>query len=249
MTRLVFLHIPKTAGQTVHHQICSVIGETNTSPIRLHSQAPSDQHFPSGYGFYSGHLDWLHLSDVPEPRFVFTILRDPRERIASLYFFLRREAESTCPQDLQKPQFTGRKMILSQSADDYFFGGDPAWQRFIRDHYDNFYCTYFATRKMRGSKDLDGLTSEQILEKAEAASQDIDAVYAVSDLSALESDLFNLLGKRVSLVGNRQNTAPEPPQVKRWPKLLDRFEDDASRARLEKMAILDDALLPRLRFR
>ena len=80
---IVFLHIPKTAGQTVHNELARAVGQQGVSPIRVHGQAPTpDDQLPKGHRFYSGHIDWLALDQIEKPRFVFSILRDPRGKIS-----------------------------------------------------------------------------------------------------------------------------------------------------------------------
>ena len=86
--KIVFLHIPKTAGQTVHSELLRIFGPEHTSPVRVHTQAGADGQFPEGYRFYSGHLDWETFDTADSDSFVFTVLRDPKDRIASFYFYL-----------------------------------------------------------------------------------------------------------------------------------------------------------------
>lgn len=247
MTTTVFLHIPKTAGQTVHRQIATAIGRHLVSPVRVHAQvATLEAQFPPGYALYSGHLDWTSLEGLPRDRFVFTVLRDPRERIASFYFFLLAEAARLSPEELATPQRTGMRMIATRTADDYFFGGDGKWQRFVLDHYDNFQMSYLATRKVRGLRDLDGLPDPARIDRALEGAAGIDAVYGVGNLAALEADLDARLGVRVSLVDTFVNAGPEAGRNARWPRLLERLESDVNRARLEEFVRLDIELLDRL---
>jgi hypothetical protein len=106
---IVFLHIPKTAGQTIHTALCNAVGPEAVSPIRVHTQvADGPSQFPPGYRLYSGHLDWEAIERVPKPRFVFTVLRDPLERLASFYFYIRRQAERISLDELAKPNRIGR---------------------------------------------------------------------------------------------------------------------------------------------
>lgn len=243
---IVFLHIPKTAGQTVHTELTRVIGAAQTSPVRVHTQAAPDGQFPPGYRLYSGHLDWTDLETLPPDRFTFSVLRDPRERIASFYFYLLKKAETTDPAALQRPEHTGLRTILAQSADDYFFGGDARWRTFIRDHYDNFYCTYFATRKMRGWAGISKVPKAELMAMARTGAAAVDAFYGMDDLAALETDLHSVLGQPVHLVNTRINVGPKQTGTQRWPALMARLERDDSAKRLERMALLDAKLMRHL---
>lgn len=247
MTTIVFLHIPKTAGQTIHNQLASVIGKEAVSPIRIHSQAPDESHLPPGYMLYSGHIDWADLAELNGDRFVFSVLRDPRERVASFYFYLLNKAQKAGDADLEGPQNAGMRAIRNRSADDYFFGGNAGWEAFVRNHYDNFYCTYLATRRMVGKKALLRLGAEEILTLAVDGSEAIDRVYSVDNLAKLEDDLEGQVGKRLRIAGHYTNTGTQSVETRRWPTLLARFGRDSSRRRIEDFVTLDLTLLERLK--
>ena len=246
MTRIVFLHIPKTAGQTVHSELSRIVGVDKTSPIRVHTQATSPAQYPEGYSVYSGHLDWDQLQTGIPDQFIFTILRDPFERIASFYFYLKHKALTLTEDQITQPQNSGMRTARNWSADDYFFGGDTAWQRFILDHYDNFYCSYLATRKVRGSAALCQLSQADVLACAHRAALRLDGIYDIANLSPLEDDIHRLTGQRPNIVGTRINSGPASSEPNRWHALLQCLERDANRQRLHDFARTDAALIRRL---
>jgi len=244
---IVFLHIPKTAGQTIHNELVRAVGQNSVSPIRVHSQALSPQaQFPEGYRLYSGHIDWIALDKTPKPRFVFSILRDPRERIASFYFYLLKEAGALSEQALAKPENLGKRTILDHSADDYFFGGSDQWRAFILDHYDNFYCRYFGTRRIRAGQPFNELPNRQKIRTALANLAEIDWIYSIDNLGALEADLRELYGFTLNLSDTRHNVGDLPTSKPKWPLLIDLFENESSRAKLESFVALDLAFMRRL---
>ncbi|MCB2130862.1 MAG: sulfotransferase family 2 domain-containing protein [Rhodobacteraceae bacterium] len=246
MTTIVFLHIPKTAGQTVHGALARAIGAENISPVRVHSQADADGQMPAGYRLYSGHLDWTGLDRLPVPRFVFSILRDPRERIASFYLYLEKEARALSPAALADPGNLGKNRVLNWSADDYFFGGDAGWSAFVRDHYDNAYTGYLACRTMRGHGALRALDTPAALARALEGARAIDRIYPVSGLDALAADLSGHLGRAISFTGPRVNVGPVAAGRPRWPELLSRFESDAAARRLDAFVERDSVLMEKL---
>lgn len=244
---IVFLHIPKTAGQTIHSELGRVVGEPQVSPIRVHTQAPgAAPQMPAGYGLYSGHLDWTELETLPEGRFVFTVLRDPYERIASFYFFLMKEARAMSEDELNAPTNAGKKRLLQQSAEDYFFGGNPAFRQFIRDHYDNFYCSYFATRRMRGHKAIQALPVAGRVAAALENRPLIDRIYSTLDLAALERDIAARYGAAISVNDTYVNRGMIEQGEARWPKLIERFGSDAAARRLEEFVLADLELVDAL---
>lgn len=244
---IVFLHIPKTAGQTIHTVLGSKVGARNISPIRVHTQVTEGQpQMPPGYGLYSGHIDWTELDTLPRDRFVFTVLRDPYERLASFYFFLLKQAQDLTLEELEQGHRAGLRAVLRGSADDYFFGGDPGFQSFIHNHYDNFYCAYFATRKMLGYKEMQPLNAQDKVQAALANAPLIDRIYSTLDLGALEDDIHARYGVRMSVKGKYLNAGDKAGRTSRWPQLLDRFESDAAIRRLEAFVEADLELIDAL---
>ena len=240
---LVFLHIPKTAGQTVHNSLSRAVRAHRVSPIRVHTQAqtPQDQ-FPSGYSLYSGHLDWSAICHLPAARFVFTVLRDPAERIASFYFYLQREAADLDKISLNAPHNIGLQRALDWSPDDYFFGGDDTWQTFVRSHYDNFYCTYFATRRMLGWGETLSMTASEVLEQARTGLGHMDQVYSTRNMLAMEQDLNTRFGIRLRLADRFDNSSGEAANTQRWPRLLAAFETDVASRRMQSLVTHDQDL-------
>lgn len=201
---------------------------------------------PPGYRLYSGHLDWTHLDTLGGRPFVFSVLRDPRERIASFYLYLRAEAERMSGDALGRPENLGKRMIRERSADDYFFGGDDGWQVFVKDHYDNFYCSYFATRRMRGRAMLAGLDEKAVIGRALEGLRRLDAVCPVTDLVRLEEDAAAVIGTRPEIAARSDNRGPRIQERTRWQALVARFERDGTEARIEAFVERDAELLRRL---
>jgi len=248
VTTIVFLHIPKTAGQTIHHALAAAVGGAQyVSPIRLQAQAAGGVHMPAGYRLYSGHINWVELETLPSDRFAFSVLRDPKERIASFYFFLLKEAKAMSPEVLNLPGNFGKRRILEMSTDDYFFGGDAAWQNFVRNFYDNFYCSYFATRKLGGRREVAGLPQADLIARARAGAAVLNGIYATTGLARLEADLARL-GVKISVANIYHNRGDHVGDEPRWPKLLARLESDGAAAKLarfaESDAIFMDQVLP-----
>ncbi|MDJ0994741.1 MAG: sulfotransferase family 2 domain-containing protein [Dinoroseobacter sp.] len=250
MSPIVFLHIPKTAGQTIHGELSRIVGQDAVSPVRVHTQTENgSRQFPPGYRLYSGHIDWSGLETLPEDRFVFTVLRDPRERIASFYFYLLKEARALTPDVLVTPQRYGMARILEWPAARYFFGGDARWRRFIRDHYDNVYTRYFATRQIRGWGAVAEAerTPPALLRRALDNLALVDRVYTTTTLGALEADIAARFGAQITVAGQYRNAGDMPQGTARWPRLMDLIDDPMDRARLSRFCATDDALLAALK--
>ncbi|MEL7256574.1 MAG: sulfotransferase family 2 domain-containing protein [Pseudomonadota bacterium] len=244
MSPIVFLHVPKTAGQTVHNELVRAVGGAkHASPVRITSQAVEGRQMPEGYRLYSGHLNWTELELLPKDRFVFTILRDPKERIASFYLYMCKVANEATPEELELPENIGKRMALSLSADDYFFGGTAEWHQFVRSMYDNFYCSYFATRRMNGWNVLQTVSPDVRCKQALQGLQSLSAVYSIDHLTRLEEDIACRFGVSIRVAGNYFNTGGHQKTEARWPKLCARFEKDCSLSRIAEFANLDEALM------
>lgn len=241
MRPIVFLHIPKTAGQAIHHALGAMVGAENVSPIRVNEQAEGGSSLPPGYLLHSGHIDWTDLEAVTGDPFVFSVLREPGERIGSFYFYMRNKAEAASSAEVERRP--GLRRLRECSVDDYFFGGDDRWQGFIRSMYFNFYCTYFATRRVRGRKFLRGLSSHEVVERALAGTRAVGRLYRVENLVALEEDIERLYNHRIRVAGHYVNTGGHRQEERRWTKLLARLERDDSARRLRAFVTEDETLL------
>lgn len=202
--KVIFLHIPKTAGQSVHAALVNAFGKDNVCPARVNDQL---RRFSitelNRYQVFSGHFDWALLDCIKGPKYVFTILREPIDRILSFYFYLRDEAEKLPKEQLISPERQGMKAAFELSPRDYFLGGTPHIRRFLDDHYDNFYTYYFAGRyyesrgKMIGQINQRELTSSDVLRMAKDNLTLLDDVFTVENMGVVFSSIRAISGKEL----------------------------------------------------
>jgi hypothetical protein len=97
---LIFMHIPKTAGGTLRHMLLRMMGEEHTFPIygeqraktiELFKQLPDQQ--KRQLRFISGHIPFGIHDYVPQRCTYLTFLRNPVDRIISLYYYIRRATD------------------------------------------------------------------------------------------------------------------------------------------------------------
>lgn len=89
--RVVFLHVAKTAGTSIVHffrerlpagSICS-----HGDFLGFPQHRPDFQHQLRQYQFVSGHFGYIDVADLLRDSYSFTFLRDPVDRVLSLYKF------------------------------------------------------------------------------------------------------------------------------------------------------------------
>ena len=193
---IIFLHIPKTAGQSVHHYLISNFNKDEIFPARVNSQALDyTVREIKKYKVFSGHFDISFLDIVDQPKFIFTILRNPIDRILSYYFYLRNEAKKLSFGEINSPQRQGMKAALELSPDEYFCDKNLNIRQFIDDHYDNFYMHYFAMKSYNGKSFADKLiksnllSTDMIFDMAINTLNQINAVYDIENWHYLSDDL------------------------------------------------------------
>ena len=87
--KVVFLHIPKTAGTSFHLLLSRYYSSNAICPIRNGSIKHVSIDQLSQYNLFSGHYFFNHIERLPQPKLMLTLLRDPTRRILSLYNYQR----------------------------------------------------------------------------------------------------------------------------------------------------------------
>lgn len=239
--KLAFLHIPKTAGQTVHASLVDIFGDSEVSKIRVNSQF-NDQTLINGYSetVYSGHLDWSKLEDVLDELVVFTILRNPKDRILSFYHYLRLQAQKLSEQELQFDHNRGMKNILVMSPNEYFCPNDNNFKKFIDEHYDNFYTRYFAYKRYSGTS-LDN--SVEVLKVAMRNLNSIDGIYTIDTWGEVGNLIKKHFDKDVNIdVEKRVNVGNGSTTEERIKQLSLIGPSELAIERIYEMTRLDDVL-------
>jgi len=90
----IFIHIQKTAGTSLKNMLREIYGEKLYSEYAdtLHGKPPC---VLSEYECFAGHFNYDSLRYIPHSKKrLITFIRNPKERLISLYHFLRSHAES-----------------------------------------------------------------------------------------------------------------------------------------------------------
>lgn len=89
MFKVVFQHIPKCAGTSVHQAFLEHFNDKSICPERFNKLESYSYEEINSYEFFSGHFDAWRTGLIPGPKFTFTFLREPIDRVISLYNFWR----------------------------------------------------------------------------------------------------------------------------------------------------------------
>ena len=113
--RLVFLHVPRTGGTTLHHHLAAHFAPNEICPERF---SRLDQYRPDQlekWRFFSGHFNADEIRRIPGPLFIVTILRNPIERLLSNYYYWKRHR----PEVIENHSLEGPRLIKGGSLADF----------------------------------------------------------------------------------------------------------------------------------
>ena len=111
---LVFMHILKVGGYSICQEMFS-----RTVLDRIYNGSPEqyDALDPATVGdidLFVGHFSYRHLRNIPPPSFVFSMVRDPLDRILSNYIFFRDQASLTDAPYLQRQILLAREHTFAE---------------------------------------------------------------------------------------------------------------------------------------
>jgi hypothetical protein len=111
----VFIHAQKTGGTSLQNMLADTFGDRNVYREKidtLYRRSPAEL---AQYTVFAGHFEYASVSYIPRrTRHLFTFLREPRQRLLSLYRFLRAHEPGS-------PAFNGSKEIANRLDAEEFF--------------------------------------------------------------------------------------------------------------------------------
>ncbi|MBJ3776076.1 sulfotransferase family 2 domain-containing protein [Acuticoccus sp. 2012] len=108
----MFLHLPKCAGTSLHALLSNFFKPDEICPHRGDVITTVNAETLRRYKFFSGHFTKFGVDAIPGPKRVITVLRDPYQRILSLYYFWRSHRPDVIERDNLKGPRAARELGL-----------------------------------------------------------------------------------------------------------------------------------------
>jgi hypothetical protein len=193
----VFIHAQKTGGTSLQNMLADTFGDQNVyreHADTLYLRSPAEL---AQYTVFAGHFELASVAYIPRrTRRLFTFLRDPRQRLLSLYRFLRAH-------ELSSPAFNGIKEIANRLDAVEFFRSVMALAR--GDLWNHLTWCVMGQRKWNAYRQLlsgldDSAQARQLKDirvEIRKGLQEFAFVGLLEDYSHSCQRLFELLGAHV----------------------------------------------------
>lgn len=202
---LTFLHIPKTAGVTLHTLLAPnfkgneiYLNRIIVRPRRLSKMPQHRIDFIYSHPFVSGHLPfWAHKKNDPhfDERYIVTVLRDPVERVLSFWRYVNERRERSKREPLASPLEVDANGMCKMLTSDPDLTGDELLQSSIesllridfiifQDDFDNGVKKLFAKLNFPAPQEIPVLNTT----KKEDVSAEV--IEQIKELNALDIQLY-----------------------------------------------------------
>lgn len=188
--RVIFMHIPKTAGSSFHSIVAEQFDVSEVCPVRfnmLHSLSMAEL---MSYRMFSGHFDLASCRMIPGEARIFTFLREPVARLTSMYHYLRSHRDEV----IERHQLT--LCHLAKSLDPLAFFSEES----VRSHptINNGYLRILATSagprwEACGAIELSERNGAQFLGQAIENLETLDGVGITEHFTQSVRLLFDML--------------------------------------------------------
>lgn len=185
--RVALMHLPKTGGTTLHRLLAEQFEPEKTCPERFNAFDRFTQEDLQKYDFFSAHMDFHGLSRVAQPAYTITLLREPKARILSLYYFWKSQTREQIEKlNLAGPRFAKNHNLLG----------------FLRDmpdnmiqNIDNSYVRNLMGRVALGGRNRLPIAEDEAIRLSMRNLMRIDTVGFLEDLPKAVDEVFARLSK------------------------------------------------------
>ncbi|WP_226629352.1 sulfotransferase domain-containing protein [Alloyangia pacifica] len=182
----MLFHFPKTGGTSLHEFLAPHFPREAICPERLRDLDRLGAEQLAGYRYVSAHMDYDRFRLLPEPRYAITVLREPKARILSLYYFWRAHSRQVIEErGLHGPRLArelGLLEFLRHRSD-----GLPS-------DTDNYYARSLLGRHWVGPRGEMRLSDEAALQAALSHLPEFDTIGFTEDMPGLFRQVTARLG-------------------------------------------------------
>ncbi|HXH02010.1 MAG TPA: sulfotransferase family 2 domain-containing protein [Candidatus Competibacteraceae bacterium] len=183
---LVFLHIPKTGGTSLHNMLVGYYEKSEVCPERFNNLDKWDQEQLKSFRYFSGHYDRHQVSLIPREKFIITMLREPKSRILSLYYFWRAHRHEA----IEKNNLGGPRIAKRLSLIDFLRYANEG----IPGNIDNILCRSLIGKLYVGPNREYLFPDDEVVDRAKAALDSFDAFGVVEHVEQSFGRIFSKLG-------------------------------------------------------
>ena len=180
--RVALMHLPKTGGTSIHSMLTSVFEKDQVCPERFNGfHAYTDDELAQ-YDLFSAHMDFYSLTRVAQPAYTITLLREPKQRILSLYYFWKAQKHEHIERHkLEGPRFAKSHSLLE------FLRDLPAE---LAKDVDNAYVRNLLGRLVQGPKGVFPIEDNDAVRIAMRNLIRIDTVGFLDDIESITDEIF-----------------------------------------------------------
>lgn len=123
---LVFIHVPKTGGSSLHEVLTKELKDRKLCPARFSSEISEySKNELAEYDLFSGHFGAEDCSLIEKPQYI-TLLRNPVDRVVSLYSYWRAQRGKYLGTPETDQNYAGVQLAINSSIDDFVRTQNPA---------------------------------------------------------------------------------------------------------------------------
>jgi hypothetical protein len=184
--RLIFVHMEKTAGSSVHESLVTMFPEERVCPDRFSSINERDATYLESFRLFTVHGTLHDFIKVPERRFFITFLRDPIARMISAY----RYWSSARREFIERADLGVSRLCKDRTLPEFLSDEVLAYLPFLWNSY---------AQRLSGEPEIDPSTdfsarSGEILERALANLDNLDGVGLAEEVGLSFLAISNALG-------------------------------------------------------
>lgn len=180
--RVAFMHLPKTGGTSIHSMLTSVFEKDQVCPERFNGFNAYTVDELAQYELFSAHMDFYSLTRIAQPAFTITLLREPKQRILSLYYFWKSQKH----EHIERHNLAGPRFAKSHSLVEFLRDLPDKLAKDI----DNTYVRNFLGRLVESPVGVFPIEDNDAVRVAMRNLMRIDTVSFLDDIETTTHEIF-----------------------------------------------------------